>query len=82
MKSESNLVIEVWEQVRDFLPVARRHESAVGIIRAFTEFGFEQEDFADIIDEDDILTAAYNEFFDVTEEEEELNYSEDDSPWG
>lgn len=70
MKSESNLVIEVWEQVRDSLPVARRTEIAVGIIKAFEEFGFEKDDFSDIIDEDDILTAAYNEYFDEADDDD------------
>lgn len=85
MKSESNLVIEVWEQVRDYLPANRRHDAAVGILRAFTEYGFEQDDLSDIIDEDDILTAAYNDFFDVREDDDEEGdafYRGDDLPWG
>ena len=82
IKSESNLVIEVWEQVRDYLPAARRQEAAVGIIRAFVEFGFDKEDFSDIIDEDDVLTAAFNEAFDEGEDEDQDRYYPDEEfPW-
>jgi hypothetical protein len=76
MKSESNLVIEIWEQIRDALPAARRNDIAVGIIKSFCDFGFEKEDFSDIIDEDDVLTAAYNEFF--NEGEEDIDYGPDE----
>jgi hypothetical protein len=80
MKSESNLVIEIWEQVRDSLPAARRQDIAVGILKAFTEFGFQQEDFDDIIDEDDVLTAAYNEFF--NEGDEDVDFGPDEDEFG
>lgn len=63
IKSESNLVVEIWEQVREYIPSAKRTEIAVSFIKAFTDFGFEKEDFHDIVDEDDNLNAAYNEFF-------------------
>jgi hypothetical protein len=80
IKSEANLVVEIWEHVRDSLPAGRRLEIAVGMLRSFVEFGFEKEDVADIIDEDDILSNAFNEVFD--EGDEDYNDSEDeDSTW-
>ncbi len=81
IKSESNLVIEIWEQVRDSLPAARRTEIAGGIIRAFIDFGFEQEDLHDIIDEDDNLTAAYNEVFHEGDDDYAHDDKDNDSDW-
>jgi hypothetical protein len=82
IKSESNLVIEIWEHVRDSIPSARRHDAATGIIKSFVEFGFEKEDFSDIVDEDDILTAAYNEVFNEGDEDVDFGPDDDEDRFG
>ncbi len=69
MKSESSLVIELWELVRDFIPISRRPDVALSVLRSFEEYGFESADLSDILDEDESLTAAYRECFDIEDEE-------------
>ena len=81
IKAESNLVVELWDQVRDSLPNARRQEIAVGMLKCFNDYGFEKDDLHDIIDEDDILAAAFNEFFDEGEEDEYEDEDENDAAW-
>jgi hypothetical protein len=71
MKSESNLVMEIWEMFRDYVPHSRRTDTALGLLRAFEEYGFEADDLADVLDEDDSLTAAYRECFDIEDDEAE-----------
>lgn len=72
INGEANLVVEVWEQLRDHLAVGRRHDIAVGMLRSFVEYGFERSDLEDIVDEDDILSGAFSEVFDEVEEDEDL----------
>lgn len=63
MKSESNLVFEIWDLVRDSIPAARRNDVAITILRHFEEYGFQSEDLEDILDEDDHLTVAFRMVF-------------------
>lgn len=77
MNSESTLVLEIWELVRDSLPVSRRTDIAVSILRAFEEFGFESEDLNHLQDEDEYLTAAHRVVFGGEDEEEDQGYGED-----
>lgn len=63
MKSEANLVVEVWTLIREHVPPARRSELAISFLRQFEEYGFEQDDLSDILDEDDNLTNAYRMVF-------------------
>jgi hypothetical protein len=63
VNSESSLVLELWELVRDGIPSARRADLALSMLRSFEEFGFEAKDLADLLDEDDHLTAAYRALF-------------------
>jgi hypothetical protein len=81
IKSESNLVFELWEQVREYIPAARRTEVAVGFIKSFSDFGFEKEDFHDIIDEDEALSAAYSEFFNDDYDEHENEEDDYNTEW-
>lgn len=75
MKSESQLVIELWDLVRDQIQPARRLETATSFLRAFEEFGMDERDLQDVLDEDPYLTRAYREVFDV--EEDQQNDEED-----
>lgn len=71
MKSESNLVLEVWELMREQVPQARRGEISISLLRCFEEYGFESSDMADILDEDEHLTSAYRAIFGGGDSEEE-----------
>lgn len=76
MKAESSFLLEVWEAVRDFIPAARRNDTAITILRSCEEFGMESNDLVDLIDEDDALTAAYKIVFGLEEDEEEERYED------
>jgi hypothetical protein len=83
MNSESSLVMEVWEAVRDFVPSAKRTDVAVSILRSVEEFGLGARDLTDLLDEDENLTAAHGIVFGSDEEREEDEvdrYGEED--WG
>jgi len=77
MKNESNLVLEVWDMVRDHIPVAKRLEIAIGVVRAFEEYGMDSKDLADITDEEPYLTRAYLEVFDEEVDEEDYSSEEE-----
>jgi hypothetical protein len=70
MRSEVRLVTEVWEAVRD-LPAAKRAEAAIGIVRAFVEYGFDKRDLAGLSEEDEDLAAAFEEVFTDADEDED-----------
>lgn len=75
MNNESNLVLELWELVRDQLPSARRHDVAVGLFRAVAEYGFEARDLEDLLDEEPLLARAYREVFEDDEsEDDDIDY--------
>jgi len=63
MSSEAQLLNEIWEAVRDVLPAKARGDAALGIIRAMAVYGFEPVDLVSAADEDNDLTAAYNEVY-------------------
>lgn len=71
MSSEAELVVSVWETVRDILPHNKRTEVAKDILFAFAEFGFEAVELVSIADEDPDLGEAFDEVFPPPEIEEE-----------
>lgn len=73
MRSESKLTLEIWELVREQIAPARRQDIATSLLQAFEEFGFEDRDLQDVIDEDPHLTRAFHEVFeyDIAETDEE-----------
>jgi hypothetical protein len=78
MTKECRFLFEIWEQVRDVVPSARRTDVATGIMRAFAEFGYDERDLADIVDEDPQLAKAYRDVFDVEVDDDTDGDSEDD----
>jgi len=78
MNSESSLVMELWEQIKEFVPAARRTDTAITILRSFEEFGFTDSDLKDLVDEDDNVTAAYRIVFDTVEYDDGWRGEEDD----
>ncbi|MEO9258294.1 MAG: hypothetical protein ABI207_07925 [Crocinitomicaceae bacterium] len=71
MNSESRLIAEVWETVRDTIPAAKRLDTAMTWLRLFEEYGFDSSDFADLVTEDKILSEAYSLLFDEPVEEDD-----------
>ena len=59
MNSETDLLIAVWEAVRDNLPAAKRSEAAHGILQAFLDYGFESREICSAADEDKDLEEAF-----------------------
>lgn len=78
MSAEVQLVIDVWEAVRDHLPPNRRVEAAFGIMRALAEYGLEAADLGDVEDEDADLAEAFGEVFGEAREED-YDEKEDDA---
>lgn len=78
MTSEANLVIAVWEAIKDIIPAARRNEATLTIMRAFEEYGFEKEQLLDLLDEEDQMTNAFRVVFDMEEDDEAAEWGEGD----
>jgi hypothetical protein len=71
MSNEAQLILDVWEAVRDHIPHAKRTPIAQDLLVAFSEYGFEGADCSTIVDEDPDLAAAFEEvFLDIEDEEE------------
>ena len=68
---EAELVIAVWDIVRDRIPHDKRSDVARDLIYAFQSYGFDRTDLMPIVDEDPDLTDAYEEVFQETESEED-----------
>lgn len=70
MSSEAQVILDVWEVIRDHLPHNKRAAIAQDLLYAFQEYGFEGEECATIVDEDPDLALAFDEVFLEDEEEE------------
>lgn len=70
MSSEAELIIRVWETVRDSVSHSKRGEIAKDLLYAFCEFGFEAADIASITDEDTDLEEAFLEVYPPLETDE------------
>ncbi len=57
MDNETKLLLEIWQNVRDIIPSSRREDSALMMLRAFEEYGFDI-DTADLEGEDEYLDTA------------------------
>lgn len=71
MSNEVELVLAVWEAVRDHVPHTRRGDIAKDLLYAFAEFGFEPAELASIADEDPDLSMAFDEVFPPPEFDED-----------
>lgn len=74
MQRESHLILEVWDEVRDFIPPTKRVEVATAILLHMQDYGMEPQDMAEIVDEDPYLTHAFYDLFaeEELEREDEL----------
>jgi hypothetical protein len=76
MSSEAQMVFEIWDAVRDFVPVSKRLDVAETIVKAMSEYGFEAADLAEIVDEDDDLAEAYQVVFSDRDYDDEIEEEE------
>ena len=71
MSSEAQLVLDIWDVVRDNISHSKRRGVAEDLLYAFMEFGFEAGDCASIVDEDPDLASAFDEVFADDEDDED-----------
>jgi hypothetical protein len=71
MSSEAELVISIWEAIREVIPHTKRLDLSTRLLYAFAEYGFDAADLESIVDEDPDLTEAYQEVFLDEEDAEE-----------
>lgn len=71
MSNEAQVILDVWEAVRDHLPHGKRAAVAQDIVYAFQEYGFESGDCGSIVDEDPDLAAAFADIFTEDDDDEE-----------
>ena len=70
MKSESKLVLELWEYFRDIIGAGKRADAALHLLRLFEEYGIDI-DKADLEGEDEFLDDALFSLSDEHEDEED-----------
>jgi hypothetical protein len=73
MSSDSKLIVEVWDTIRDIIPAGKRDDAALRILRLFEEYGFEIQEAEG---EDKILDEALELLREDEDEDEvdELNF--------
>lgn len=71
MSGEAQVVLEIWDTVRDFIPVSKRPDVAEILLKSFADYGFEASDLCEITDEDEDLADAYGIIFSDQEELDE-----------
>lgn len=78
MNSESTLILENWEAVRDYIPQAKRVDVAVQWLKQFEEYGMDPGLFHDVVGEDKYLEEAFNALYGEDPEAEYEDDSDDD----
>ena len=74
MSSEPELLIEMWNALRSYIPQKERMEAALSVINLFDTFG-DIEELKEYVGQDSYLDKALEDYF---EEEDEENEDEDD----
>jgi hypothetical protein len=74
MDSDSKLVVEVWDIVRDLIPSARREDAVLKLLKVFEEYGVDISPDA-LEGEDTYLDAALENYREHADEDDD---SEDD----
>lgn len=70
MDSDSKLIVEVWDTVRDLIPSARREDAVLKLLKVFEEYGVEVSAEA-LEGEDAHLDAALENYREHKDEDEE-----------
>lgn len=78
MEDEAQLLVEVWEAMKDFLPSATCNDAAQALVAAFTNRGIELDDLEEAAEEcpylERALDAARGDDEDEGNEEEDSEY--------
>lgn len=78
ISNEAQLIISIWESVRDTIPANKREELAENIVSAAYDYGFEISDIQDICDEDQDLSNAFEIVYGDEINNEETNNIDDE----
>lgn len=70
MEVNAGAVLEIWELVSEYLPTNRKEDVANKIIKIFADKGVDQDDFDQIIGEDNYLDTAIENFREVDDTDE------------
>ena len=70
MSSEPELLIEMWNALRSYIPQKERMEAALSVINLFDTFG-DIEELKEYVGQDSYLDKALEEYFAEAEENEE-----------
>lgn len=68
MRDDNEMIVEVWEVIRDVVPTAKREDTALRLLKVFEENGF---DINEIEGEDTILDEALQLLRDEEDEGDE-----------
>lgn len=79
MNSESRLILELWETVRDTIPAPKRTDVALNWLRSCEEYGFDSVDLGDLVGEDKNLEEAFNLLYDEEEDDDDQDYEYDNT---
>ena len=72
---ESEQLFEMWENLKSYIPVKDRLEAGEVFIRMLDDSGMSSDDIEILVDGDNTLQAALDNFF---EDEEDFNDDEED----
>lgn len=67
MRHDNEMIVEVWEVIRDVVPAAKREDAALRLLKVFEDNGF---DIGEIEGEDAILDEALQLLKDEEDEDE------------
>jgi hypothetical protein len=71
LTNEAELVVSVWEVIRDSVPHNKRADIARDLLYVFSDYGFEPAELASVVDEDPDLAEAFEEVFPSTDLDDE-----------
>lgn len=63
MNGETQLMIELWEAVRDHLPASKRVDAAENMMIALQEYGIDGPELSGVVEEDPDLAEAFATVF-------------------
>ena len=58
---KAELILEVWDHIKDFIPVKERQAIAYSFVEKFEEYGFDVDNLANIEGEDKYLDKVFSE---------------------
>ena len=70
MSSEPELLIEIWNALRSYIPQKERMEAALSVINLFDTFG-DIEELKEYVGQDSYLDKALEDYLEEDEEDEE-----------